>query len=173
MFAGPDAGWPKKKVILWWLSRYNRFVRRRGLPKSLAVHLERPPQRSRIMAAVKSKNTSPELVVRRLVHSLGFRYRLHVPSLPGAPDLVFPRLKKIILIHGCFWHMHSCGACRIPAIRRKYWLAKIQRNAARDRKNIRALRRLGWSVMVLWECQTKRAHRPRLQPRLLRFLTGD
>lgn len=129
-----------------------------------------PAERSRIMAAVKSKNTSPEMIVRRLVHSLGFRYRLHVSSLPGAPDLVFPRLKKIILIHGCFWHMHSCGRCRIPTARRQYWLAKIQRNAARDKRTLRTLRRLGWRVLTIWECQTGRSRLAQLEARLTRFL---
>jgi DNA mismatch endonuclease (patch repair protein) len=127
-------------------------------------------ERSRIMAAVKSKDTSPELIVRRLVHSLGFRYRLHVTSLPGAPDLVFPRLKKIILIHGCFWHRHTCGACRIPATRRTYWIGKIERNATRDKRTRRALRRLGWRAIVVWECQTVPRHRELLKMRLQRFL---
>ena len=114
-----------------------------------------------------------ELVVRRLVHSLGFRYPLHVTSLPGAPDLIFPRLKKIILIHGCFWHMDTCGACRIPASRRKYWIAKIERNAARDRRTRRALRRLGWRVLTIWECQTKPRHLDRLAARLSAFLAAS
>lgn len=127
-------------------------------------------QRSQIMAAVKSKHTSPEMIVRRLVHRLGYRYRLHVKQLPGAPDLVFPRLKKVILVSGCFWHGHSCGACRIPATRRSYWTAKIDRNARRDRRTRRALAKVGWSVLVIWECQTKRAMRERLTARLVRFL---
>ena len=79
----------------------------------------------------------------RLVHSLGFRYRLHVRSLPGAPDLVFPRLRKVIFVSGCFWHMHTCGRCHIPAARRRYWVDKLERNAARDRRVQRALRRAG------------------------------
>ncbi len=85
-------------------------------------------ERSRIMAAVKSKGTAPEMIVRRLVHRLGFRYRLHVKALPGTPDLVFPSLRKVINVSGCFWHGHGCGRCRIPATRREYWLAKIKRN---------------------------------------------
>jgi DNA mismatch endonuclease (patch repair protein) len=123
------------------------------------------------MAAVKSKDTSPEMIVRRIVHGLGFRYRLHVKELPGTPDLVSPRLKKfIIIVNGCFWHRHTCGACRIPAARRAYWVRKIDRNAARDRRTRAALRRLGWRVLVVWECQTRRARRDRLQTRLLAFL---
>ena len=129
-----------------------------------------PAERSRIMAAVKSKNTSPEVVVRRIVHKLGYRYRLHVTALPGAPDLVFPRFKKVITVNGCFWHKHRCGRCRIPATRRAYWIAKIERNAVRDRRNRRRLARLGWQVLVVWECQTTIAQQERLEAKLSRFL---
>lgn len=128
-------------------------------------------ERSRIMAAVKSGDTTPELIVRRVVHALGYRFRLHVRSLPGAPDLVFPRLRKIIFVSGCFWHRHTCGRCRIPVTRRRYWVAKIDSNAARDRRLQRALRRLGWGVMVVWECQTAAAKRDRLVARLKSFLS--
>jgi len=110
-------------------------------------------ERSRIMAAVKSKNTAPELIVRRLVHSMGYRYRLHDKSLPGKPDLVFPRLRKVINVSGCFWHMHGCARCRVPSSHRRYWIAKMRRNAARDKRVKRALRRAGWDVLVVWECQ--------------------
>jgi DNA mismatch endonuclease (patch repair protein) len=129
-------------------------------------------ERSRIMALVKSKDTTPELVVRRLVHGLGYRYRLHVRSLPGCPDLVFPRLGKIINVSGCFWHMHGCGRCRIPTARRGYWVAKLERNAARDRRTRRALRKAGWQVLVVWECQTVPARRERLRATLERFLSN-
>ena len=112
------------------------------------------------------------MIVRGIVHKLGYRYRLHVRALPGAPDLVFPRLKKIILVSGCFWHGHTCGACRIPATRRSYWVAKIDRNAARDRRTRRALTRLGWRVLTVWECQTRRARREILTRRLERFLNA-
>jgi len=127
-------------------------------------------ERSRIMALVKSKDTTPELAVRRLVHEMGFRYRLHVRSLPGAPDLVFPRLRKVIFVSGCFWHMHTCGRCRIPEARRAYWVAKLARNAARDTRLRRKLRRLGWHVLVVWECQTTPAKSKRLGARLAAFL---
>ncbi len=122
------------------------------------------------MAAAKSKDTTPEMVVRRIVHRLGFRYRLHVKALPGAPDLVFPRLRKVVIVNGCFWHRHTCGACRIPASRRSYWVQKIDRNARRDQRTRRKLRKLGWQVLVVWECQTKRAKREQLTVRLIRFL---
>jgi DNA mismatch endonuclease, patch repair protein len=134
--------------------------------------LKRKAERSRIMAAVKSHSTTPEMVVQRLVHELGSRYRLHVRSLPGAPDLVFPCLRKVIFVSGCFWHMHTCGRCRIPAARRKYWIAKLERNAARDQRVQRALRRAGWGVLVVWECQTFAAGRERLPGRLRRFLAS-
>lgn len=130
-------------------------------------------ERSRIMAAVKSKDTTPELRIRRLVHSLGYRYRLQVRSLPGTPDLVFPRLRKIIDVNGCFWHMHSCGRCRIPSSRRDYWIAKIERNAARDKRTRRELRKLGWEVLVIWECQIKPSREDWLRRRLVAFLDKD
>ncbi|MCL4207923.1 MAG: DNA mismatch endonuclease Vsr [Pirellulaceae bacterium] len=122
------------------------------------------------MAAVKSKDTTPELFVRRLVHSLGYRFRLHVQSLPGTPDLVFPRLGKIINVNGCFWHMHDCPRCRIPSSRREYWLRKLKRNAARDRRTERELRKMGWSVMFIWECQIDPVRIGRLRARIQRFL---
>ncbi|MBN1911438.1 MAG: DNA mismatch endonuclease Vsr [Pirellulales bacterium] len=130
-------------------------------------------ERSRIMAAVKSRDTSPELLVRKLAHSLGYRYRLHVRSLPGTPDLVFPRLRKIINVNGCFWHMHSCGRCRIPSSRRDYWIAKMERNAARDRRTTRALRKDGWRVLVIWECQTLSWEEDRLRDKIAAFLEEE
>jgi DNA mismatch endonuclease, patch repair protein len=126
--------------------------------------------RSRIMAAVKSKDTGPELAVRRLVHSMGYRYRLHVRSLSGTPDLVFPRLRKIINVNGCFWHLHNCPRCRIPSTKRKYWIAKLQRNAMRDRCNQRKLRRNGWRVMVIWECQISTKNISKLKSKIIAFL---
>jgi DNA mismatch endonuclease (patch repair protein) len=120
------------------------------------------------MAAVKSKDTTPELVVRRLAHRLGYRFRVHVRALPGTPDLVFPRLRKIIEVHGCFWYLHNCGGGRIPTARRTYWTTKFARNRERDKKNRRALHRLGWKVLTVWECQTKDPRR--VEQRLLEFL---
>ena len=123
--------------------------------------------------------------MRRLVHSLGYRYRLHVHSLPGTPDLVFSRRRKIIDVRGCFWHQHHCGRCRIPKARRSYWFAKLERNRRkvrgrkaekarrRDQRNLRALRRAGWRVLVIWECQTTVAQRARLRDRIVRFLADD
>jgi DNA mismatch endonuclease (patch repair protein) len=130
-------------------------------------------ERSRIMAAVKSKDTTPEVLVRRLVHSLGYRYRLHVRSLPGTPDLVFPRLRKIINVNGCFWHMHRCPRCRVPSSRHDYWTAKMRRNAARDKRTHRELRRNGWRVMVIWECQIGPSREERLRAKVTAFLDKD
>ena len=130
-----------------------------------------PIERSRVMRAVKSGDTTPEFVVRRLVHALGYRYRLHRRDLPGQPDLVFPRLGKVIQVHGCFWHRHACDAGQsTPATRRAYWNAKFARNLERDRSSLRKLRRLGWSVLVVWECQTRRNKLAALKSRLERFL---
>ena len=122
------------------------------------------------MAAVKSKDTTPEMNVRRLVHSMGYRYRLHDRSLPGTPDLVFPRFRKVINVSGCFWHLHGCARCRIPSANRDYWTQKLQRNTARDKRVQRALRRVGWGVMVIWECQTRTSCMDTLRRRITRFL---
>ncbi len=107
------------------------------------------------------------MIVRRLVDALGYRYRLHDASLPGTPDLVFRRRRKVIIVNGCFWHLHGCPRCRMPASRRDYWLAKLGRNAARDKRVRRALRAAGWRALVVWECQARRAN---LAERLRRFL---
>src|ERR1035441_7400080 len=111
---------------------------------------EDPETRSRTMRAVKGKNTKPEMVVRRLVHSMGYRYRLHRQDLPGRPDMVFPRLRKIILIHGCFWHGHDCvRGARMPKANQDYWQKKISRNSLRDACSIAALQSQGWHVAVI------------------------
>lgn len=112
------------------------------------------------MSLVRAKNTKPEMVVRRLVHSLGFRYRLHDRRMPGIPDLVFPSRRAVIFVHGCFWHRHAnCG--RMPKSRLDYWLPKLERNKERDQANIKALRREGWRVLVIWECQLSNRTLPR------------
>ena len=128
-------------------------------------------ERSRIMAAVKSKDTRPELAVRRLVHALGYRYRLHAKTVPGSPDLVFPSRWKVVFVHGCFWHRHRCSEGRsMPASRVAYWKAKFERNQRRDAKNRRLLRKMGWTVLVVWECETIPRRLPNLESRLKRFL---
>jgi DNA mismatch endonuclease, patch repair protein len=121
-----------------------------------------PAQRSRNMAAIRSKDTSPEMAVRRLVHSMGFRYRLHRRGLPGTPDLVFCAMKKAIFVHGCFWHVHSCPRGKLtPATNARFWQAKRARNAERDRKSRKLLSKAGWKVLTVWECQTKDEQRMR------------
>lgn len=115
-------------------------------------------QRSERMGRIRSTDTKPELRVRRLVHGLGYRYRVHAKGLPGRPDLVFTARRKVIFVHGCFWHRHEgCPRNRIPKSpeRRAFWRAKVDGNVLRDRKNEAALRGMGWSVLVVWECETK------------------
>jgi len=126
-------------------------------------------QRSETMRRVRSVDTTPELLVRRLVHGMGFRYGLHSKRLAGHPDLVLNRLRTAIFVHGCFWHRHECSAAALPETNRVYWEAKQQRNSARDRRSIRALRRAGWRVLVIWECQTRNV--VKLQERIRRFLS--
>lgn len=132
-----------------------------------------PAERSRIMAAVRSKDTAPERIVRRLVHRMGFRFRLHRRGLPGSPDLVFPGRHRVIFVHGCFWHGHTCGACRIPSTNRPFWKKKLTANAVRDRRAVRKLRRDGWKVLVIWECQTASRRLQRLTERLAKFFTSE
>lgn len=116
-----------------------------------------PEQRSRNMAAIKSRNTKPEIRVRRLLHSLGLRFRLHRGDLPGRPDIVLPRHHTVVLVHGCFWHQHEhCKTGRIPSSRQDYWRAKLERNVERDKQNFIRLRALGWRVVVVWECELRR-----------------
>lgn len=123
------------------------------------------------MARIKGKDTCPERAVRSLAHGLGYRFRLHHPGLPGRPDLVFPRLGKVILVHGCFWHGHRCKeGRRRPKSNEGYWLPKIAANKARDARVRRRLRRLGWEVLVVWECHLKN---PRaVEERVAGFLGG-
>lgn len=121
------------------------------------------------MQAVKSKDTVPEMTVRRALHSLGYRYRIHGRDLPGCPDIVFPGRRKAIFIHGCFWHGHPCArGARQPKTNASYWTAKISRNRTRDLRVKRLLRAAGWDVFIAWECQTKALQR--LIPRIERFL---
>jgi DNA mismatch endonuclease (patch repair protein) len=114
--------------------------------------------RSRNMAAIRSTNTKPEMRVRSALHALGYRFRLHRKDLPGRPDIVLPRLRTVIFVHGCFWHCHRCQyGSVVPATRADFWAAKRAGNVARDRRNRAALRRAGWRVCVLWECEVRTA----------------
>ena len=129
----------------------------------------KPSQRRICMSHNKGKNTTPELHVRRLAHSLGYRYRLHRRDLPGCPDLVFSAKKKVIFVHGCFWHRHSCGKGRsMPVTRKKFWQKKFEGTKARDAKNKRLLLKAGWRVLAIWECELR--NEARVAAKIKRFL---
>jgi DNA mismatch endonuclease (patch repair protein) len=114
-------------------------------------------KRSAVMAAIRAKDTKPEIAIRRAIHAIGFRFRLHDPRLPGRPDIVIRRLMAIVQVKGCFWHGHHCLKGRVPGVNRPYWLDKISGNRARDRRNERRLRAMGWSVQTVWECRVRRS----------------
>lgn len=110
------------------------------------------------MAAIRGKNTTPELALRLPLHALGYRYRIHRRDLPGCPDLVFPSRRKAVFVHGCYWHRHEgCHWCSVPKSKREFWLPKLDGNAARDLRNIAALEQGGWKVAVVWECALRPA----------------
>jgi len=126
-------------------------------------------QRSFNMSRIRGKDTKPEYVVRRMVHGMGYRFRLHRRALPGSPDLVLARHRKVIFVHGCFWHKHRCKYGRVrPATNAEFWEKKRQGNVERDRRNLKALRAMGWKILVVWECWTR--DRAKLEQRLRSFL---
>lgn len=128
-----------------------------------------PSQRSERMRRVRREHTRPEMAVRQVAHALGYRFMLHRKTLPGSPDLIFPRLRKALFVHGCFWHFHDgCSRATVPKTRTSWWLAKIESNRARDARVLRELRQLGWSVDVIWECETRDLSR--LRERIGAFL---
>ena len=131
-------------------------------------------ERSERMSRVRHRDTKPEMIVRRIVHEMGFRYRLHRRDLPGTPDLVFSRRQKVIFVHGCFGHRHSNPACkfaRMPKSRLDFWGPKLEANRQRDSRDQSELDELGWDYLVVWECEL--GHREQLKNKLLGFLTGD
>ncbi|MDP3937258.1 MAG: very short patch repair endonuclease [Deltaproteobacteria bacterium] len=128
-----------------------------------------PEKRSAVMSRIRSKDTKPELIVRRTLHRMGYRYRLHHPGLPGRPDIVLTRHRLIIQVKGCFWHGHRCLKGRTPKQNSGYWIPKIQGNIARDRRNERRLRGAGWHVCTVWECAI-RTHQSRALGAVLRVL---
>jgi DNA mismatch endonuclease (patch repair protein) len=127
-----------------------------------------PAQRSFNMSRIRGKDTGPELAVRRVLFRLGYRYRLNVRNLPGTPDIVMPKHRLVLFVHGCFWHSHSCryGAVKVGT-RQEFWQSKRQKTVERDKKNIRALKELGWKVVQLWECDIKAATKAGRLPELL------
>lgn len=114
-----------------------------------------PESRSALMSRIGSKNTAPEVAVRRLLHRLGYRFRLHRRDLPGTPDIVLPKHRTAILVHGCFWHGHGCKIGRPPKTRPEFWMPKLERNRERDASQQRALEALGWRPIVIWQCETR------------------
>lgn len=114
-----------------------------------------PEKRSAIMGRIRSRNSQPELLLRQVLTSIGYRYRLHGKSLPGRPDVVFTARRAAIFMHGCFWHSHSCSAGRVPKTRPEFWRAKLEANMARDTRQLAELERVGWRTLVLWECEMK------------------
>ena len=132
---------------------------------------EQPPTkfRSHLMSRVRGKDTTPEMIVRRAAHALGFRFRLHRKDLPGRPDLVFPSRRKAVFVHGCFWHRHAgCRMASTPKTRAEFWAGKFDRNVRRDAAAVETLEQAGWRVMIVWECETRDAKG--LRARLCGFL---
>jgi len=131
-----------------------------------------PEQRRRNMAAIRSKDTRPEKLVRKLIHGWGFRFRLHRKDLPGKPDIVLPKFQKVIFVNGCFWHMHNCRYGRVvPKTNSKFWQDKRLLNVKRDKKNKRLLRSMRWKYLIVWECQTRKMEK--LEGLLLNFLADS
>ena len=129
-------------------------------------------KRSYVMSRIPSKNTGPEKSVRSLLHKMGFRFRLHVKELPGQPDIVLPRHKKVIFVHGCFWHLHKgCRDGTIPKTQHEKWKAKLERNVHRDKAHVSQLRKKGWKVLTIWECEVEKKI-SRVQRTIIRFLSN-
>jgi len=128
-----------------------------------------PEQRRRCMSNIRGKNTKPEMIVRSVTHRMGYRYRLHRKDLPGKPDLVFPSRRKVIFVHGCFWHQHpGCRFATMPATRREFWEKKLLGNRERDKRHLQELEQQGWEVLVIWECEL--GDLGELSEKILKFL---
>jgi DNA mismatch endonuclease (patch repair protein) len=129
-------------------------------------------KRSKIMSSVKSKDTKPEIIVRKLLHSMGYRFRLHREDLPGTPDIVLPKYKKVIFVHGCFWHGHEgCPRAKLPKTNKEFWRVKITKNMARDAETMQDLSRTGWQSLVIWTCEIKDLEQ--LSKKIRNFLSND
>ncbi len=136
----------------------------------LMVDVFSEEKRSWVMSRVKGRDTKPELLVRSMVHRMGYRFRLHRRDLPGCPDIVLPRHKKVIFVHGCFWHSHrNCARAARPASNREFWDDKLDATVERDKRRVRELRRMGWQVLVVWQCELKDSGK--LKRKLDRFLS--
>ena len=123
------------------------------------------------MSRIKGVNTKPEIIVRKICFGLGYRYRLYYAKLPGKPDLVFPKHKKIIFVHGCFWHWHNCNSGKNrPEKNKEYWIKKLDGNIERDKKNIMQLKDMGWKITIIWECETKKTNREKLVKKIQKYL---
>jgi DNA mismatch endonuclease (patch repair protein) len=134
-----------------------------------------PAVRSRMMAGIRTADTKPEMVIRRALHARGYRYRLHVRSLPGTPDLAFPSRRAVIFVHGCFWHGHDCHLFRLPSTRTEFWRAKINRNRENDKSSIERLSGAGWRSCTIWECALKGRNKipvDQLADRVCHWLSG-
>lgn len=149
----PIFGWPSTSVHLTIQSMADVFDR---------------PTRSRVMSRIRGSDTRPEMTIRRFLHSKGFRFRLHVRDLPGRPDIVLPRFRVVIFVHGCFWHQHpNCKFAVMPKTNRVFWEEKLNGNRLRDRRNEQRLRREGWRVFTIWECNLKPPTLNRLAARIV------
>lgn len=132
------------------------------------VDTRSPEQRRHIMQSVRPKDTGPEIALRKLLHAMGYRFRLYRKDLPGTPDIVFPGRKKIIFVHGCYWHGHGCNKGKLPKSKLDYWMPKIARNRERDEERVMQLQQLGWEVLTVWQCELKNTED--LKDRLVAFL---
>ncbi len=128
-------------------------------------------KRSQIMSKISGKNTKPEITIRKIAHSLGYRFRLHKKDLPGKPDIVFPRYKKVIFVNGCFWHGHkNCTRSKLPTTNKKFWKEKIEGNKKKDICNYRNLKKLDWDYLIIWQCEIKVGNRNKLENKIQKFL---
>lgn len=129
-------------------------------------------KRSQIMSHISGKDTKQEIAIRKIAHSLGYRFRLHKKELPGKPDIAFPKYKKVIFVNGCFWHGHkNCTRSKLPVTHKKFWQRKIEGNIKRDRANYKALKKLGWSYLIIWQCSITKSNTAKLEANISKFLS--
>jgi len=129
-------------------------------------------KRKKIMRSIKSKNTKPELVIRKLLFSKGYRYKIHDKKLPGKPDIVMPKRKVVVNVHGCYWHYHGCSSSNVPKTQTEYWVEKLENNKRRDFQNKRKLKKLGWKVIDVWECTLKKKNLEKTFNKLERLIAA-